>query len=157
MVKSPEVNSRIGRVTHWRSRASGPGSQAPPVCFFGGRPPGGTETRRAFAATNEAEDQVPPGAGIDPKRVTGQAREKPGRQLHHGTHRRSVADWDDSACRSVAETSLRHHGEDGPAKSATCVEPLRLGTSVALKLCGGILAAEFETRNRTRRIPRSAK
>ena len=54
----------------------------------------------------------------------------------YARRRRSVAEQDNSPRRDAAETSLRHDGNDGPAKSAACFEPLRLETAIAPKLCG---------------------
>jgi len=147
MIESPQVNSRIGRVTHWRSLSERPGSQVPQVCFFGGRPLGGTETRRAFAAANEAENQVPPGAGFDSKRVPGQARKKPGRQSHFAKRRRSVAEQNDTSRRHAAETSSRHD-EKEPAKSATRVEPL-CSVGHCSEAVRGALTAGFESHKGT--------
>jgi len=72
---------------------------------------------------HEAEDQVPPGAGFDSKRVTGQAREKPGRRSLYANRRRSVAEQDDSAHPDSPETSLRHDKKQ-TAKSANRRESL---------------------------------
>jgi len=43
----------------------------------------------------------------------------------HGTYCRSAAAQDDSARHDGAKTSLRHDGEDRPAKSPTCLKSLR--------------------------------
>ena len=130
MVKSPLVNSRIGRVTPWRSLSEWSRLPSAKSCFLGGacreepRPEGRSPQR------TKQSDAVPPGAGNGPKRVTGQAREKPGSRVLHGTYRRSVAEQDDSARRHAAETSLCHDDQGWPAKTATAFGPLRLGTAI---------------------------
>jgi len=75
---------------------------------------------------------VPLGAGFDSKRVTGQAREKPGRRLLYARRSPSVAGQGDIPRRHAAEISSRHD-EKEPAKSATRFEPLCLA-AIAAKL-----------------------
>ena len=95
------LNSRIGRVTPWRSLSEMTGSPARGLCVLGWQwsrlpsaEPRFLEQGPKLVLGEESGKQsgdVPPGAGIGPKRVTGQARERHGRQALHGSHRHRVS------------------------------------------------------------------
>ena len=76
---------------------------------------------------------VPPGAGIGPKRVTGQARERHGRQAIHGSHSWRLPLTASSAVRN-AESPFCHPYKGGPEIAGTATEALHDGTADRAKI-----------------------
>jgi hypothetical protein len=73
---------------------------------------------------------VPPGAGIGPKRVTGQTWERHGRPPLHGSHSERLPGCANATLHN-AESPLCHAYERRPEKSSTCRAPLRLKMAYA--------------------------